>query len=196
VASVEHVCGTCHVFQEQLFDQSPHKEPWAGLGLGTCITCHGNHRIERTRDALVDTGEQSLCVTCHVEGDAGWQVAGQMHAELTRLEAAVLATGQLLDRAERAGMDVGEGRLTLTNAQEKLIKARVDVHAVDAARVGATVQSGLELVAQGQRAGDEALAELAFRRRGLGLSLVAIAFVVISLWLLIRHLERGQTQAG
>ncbi len=34
--------------------------------------------------------------------------------------------------------------------------------------------------------------ELAFRRQGLGLSLLAIAFVVFSLWRLIRYLERGK----
>ncbi|HSC77664.1 MAG TPA: hypothetical protein VLB32_03795, partial [Candidatus Acidoferrales bacterium] len=104
----------------------------------------------------------------------------------TSLQGAV----QLMDRAERAGMEVGEGRLTLSNAQEKLIKARVDVHAFNAERVEAATKGGLELTAQAHKFGEEAMAELAFRRKGLALSLLIIAWVVLSLVLLIRYLER------
>jgi len=100
----------------------------------------------------------------------------------------------LLDQ-ERAGVDVSEGRLTEAGAREKLIKARVDVHAFNAQRVEETVGEGMKITAEVQAAGNEALAELAFRRKGLGLSLLAIGFVVLSLWLLIRHLERPQNQA-
>lgn len=190
VASVERVCGTCHIFQEQLFDQSPHKQPWEVLGMPACSTCHGNHRIEATGDFLVGTGDQSFCVTCHVEGDGGWTTAAQMHARLTQLDSALAEASGLLGRAERAGMEVSEGRLTEANAREKLIKARVDVHAFNAQRVEETVSEGFQVAAEAQAAGQQALAELAFRRKGLGLSLLAIAFVVLSLWLLIRYIER------
>jgi predicted CXXCH cytochrome family protein len=190
VASVERVCGTCHVFQEQLFDQSPHKPAWEPLGLPSCSTCHSNHRIEATGDFLVGTGDRAVCVTCHAEGDTGWAAGKQMNARLTELDAALTQAAGLLGRAERAGMDVSEARLTEAGAREKLIKARVDVHAFNAARVEETVGEGMKITAEVQAAGNEALAELAFRRKGLGLSLLAIAFVVFSLWLLIRHLER------
>jgi hypothetical protein len=190
VASVERVCGTCHVFQEQLFDQSPHKQPWERLGFAACSTCHGNHRIERTRDALVGTSPDAVCTMCHSEGDPGWIVAGRINTQLARLDSSLGQTGAVLDRAERAGMDVSEARLTLNNAHEKLIKARVDVHAFDADQVEATAKSGQELSQQAHQAGLDALAELAFRRKGLALSLIIIAWVVLSLWLLLRHLER------
>lgn len=190
VASVERVCGTCHVFQEQLFDQSPHKKPWQAMGLASCLTCHGNHRIERTSDALVGTEEKAYCVTCHVAGDPGWATAAKIHTSLTGLDSALQQATSLLDKAERAGMEVGAARLLQSNAQEKLIKARVDVHAFNADRVEETVKSGLEIAAKARQAGEAALAELAFRRKGLGLSLLAIAFVVMSLWLLIRYIER------
>ncbi|HXE74755.1 MAG TPA: cytochrome c3 family protein [Candidatus Xenobia bacterium] len=190
VASVERVCGTCHVFQEQLFNESPHKQPWEKVGFAACSTCHGNHRIEHTRDALVGTTPEAVCTRCHSEGDAGWTTAEKISAQLNELETSLQGAVQLMDRVERAGMEVGEARLALANAQEKLIKARVDVHAFNAARVEATVSSGLEFTAQARKMGKEALAELAFRRRGLALSLIIIAWVVLSLWLLIRHLER------
>jgi cytochrome b6 len=195
VASVERVCGTCHVFQEQLFDQSPHKSAWEELGLATCITCHSNHRIEPTSDALTGVGEEALCVTCHLEDDPGWETAEHIHGALTQLDAALQDAAAILDRAERAGMEVGEARVIQANAQEQLIKARVEVHAFSAARVEETTENGLEFSRQAHQAGQEALAELAFRRKGLALSLVIIVLVVLSLWLVIRRLERRKPPA-
>ena len=195
VASVERVCGTCHAFQEQLFDQSPHKT-WKDTGLAACLTCHGNHRIEATSDDLVGTGEKSFCVTCHLEGDPAWTSAKRTRTALTELATVLAAAGRVLDRAERAGMEVGEARLTQSKAQETLIKARVEVHAFDAGGVEQTVKGGLALAGQARQGGESTLAELAFRRKGLALSLIAIAFVVLSLWLLIRHLERQPDVAG
>lgn len=189
VASVERVCGTCHVFQEQLFNQSPHKAPWESLGFPTCLTCHSNHRIEPTGDQLAGTGEQSFCSTCHSEGEPGWAAADRIHASLTGLDAALHRADEIVDRAERAGMEVSEARLTQANAQEQLIKGRVEVHTVTLARVEETVTVGNKLAAQAYKAGEEAMAELTFRRKGLALSLVVIALVVLGLWLLIRELE-------
>jgi len=189
VASIERVCGTCHVFQEQLFDQSPHKAPWDALGFPSCLTCHGNHRIEPTGDHLIGTGEKSFCVTCHSEGEPGWVAAGKIHTALTGLDAALHRSGEILDRAERAGMEVADAEVVQAGAQEQLIKARVEIHTVTAARIEETVSAGNKLAAQAYQAGEAALAELAFRRKGLALSLIIIALVVLGLWLLIRELE-------
>jgi hypothetical protein len=80
--------------------------------------------------------------------------------------------------------------VTLSTAHEKLIKARVDLHTMSSARVEETTKAGEKLAQQVNQDGVQALAEYAFRRKGLALSLIAIAFVVICLWLLIRNLER------
>ena len=86
----------------------------------------------------------------------------------------------------------------LSTAREKLIKARVDLHTMDGARVEETTKAGEKLAKQANQDGVQALAEYAFRRKGLALSLLAIAFVVVCLWLLIRNLERpaAKEEAG
>ncbi|HEV8383341.1 MAG TPA: hypothetical protein VGQ11_00615, partial [Candidatus Acidoferrales bacterium] len=106
--------------------------------------------------------------------------------------------GAVLDSAERKGMEISEARVTLSTAREKLIKARVDLHTMDAARVDETVKAGDKLAKQASQDGAQALAEYAFRRKGLAASLIVIVFVVLCLWLLIRNLERPATkeQAG
>jgi hypothetical protein len=196
VGSVARVCGTCHVFQEQLFDQSPHKAPWQAAKIAACLTCHGNHRVEHTRDAYLGSGPESLCLKCHSEGDAGSKTAQRLYASLTGLDSSLQDAGAVLDRAERAGMEVSEARLTLSNGREKLIKARVDVHTLTPKRVEETTEAGQKLAKETKQAGQQALAEYAFRRKGLALSLLAIAFVVCMLWLLIRAIERRPSASG
>jgi hypothetical protein len=190
VSSVERVCGTCHVFQEQLFDQSPHKAAWASAKIPSCLTCHGNHAIKHTSDAMIGTGKDSFCMTCHTAEDNGGKVAGHISAVLGGLDKSLAEAGAMLDSAEQKGMEVGEARVTLSTAHEKLIKARVDLHTMNSARVEETTKAGEKLAQQVNKDGVQALAEYAFRRKGLALSLFAIAFVVICLWLLIRNLER------
>jgi hypothetical protein len=190
VASVERVCGTCHVFQERLFNESPHATAWESMGLATCITCHGNHRIEHPTDARIGTGDEAFCVNCHVEGDPGWQGAAQMHTDLVKLDSAIKQAGAILDQAERAGMEVGEARVTEGNAHEQLIKARVEIHAFNPARIDAITSEGMKVAEEAHQEGVGALAELAYRRKGLAASLIVIALVVLSLWMLIRTLER------
>ena len=191
VESVERVCGTCHVFQEQLFDQSPHKEGFEMMGFSSCQTCHSNHAILPTHDGLIGTGEDAFCVNCHFEGEDnnGWEGAERIHTALTGLDAKIAEATALLDRAERAGMGVSEARLTQAQAHEKLVKARVDVHSFNPAKIEETVAGGLELAEEVFAAGVEAMQENAFRRKGLAASLFVIAFVVLSLVLLIRRIE-------
>jgi nitrate/TMAO reductase-like tetraheme cytochrome c subunit len=196
VSSVERVCGTCHVFQEQLFDQSPHKAAWAKARIPSCLTCHGNHAIKRTSDAMIGTGKESICVTCHRESDAGWKVAGQIQASLQGLDASLGDAATLLDSAERKGMEVSEARVTLSAGKEKLIKARVDLHTMNETRVEENTKAGLKLAKQAAQDGQDALAEYTFRRKGLALSLLVIAFVVVCLWRLIHNIERGAWPAA
>jgi hypothetical protein len=193
VASVENVCGTCHLFQQQLFDQSPHKAPWQKQNLAACLTCHGNHEIRRTGDAMLGAGPDSACVKCHAEGDGGWKSAAASHSALTALDSRLNDARGILDRAEQVGMDVSDGRIALGSAREQLIKARVDVHAMSAERVLAATSAGDKQAGQARAAGQQALSEHAFRRKGLALSLVVIALVVIFLWLYVKEIERGQS---
>jgi predicted CXXCH cytochrome family protein len=190
VASVARVCGTCHTFQEQLFDQSPHRAPFQEKKIAACLTCHSNHRVLHPGDITLAMGAGSLCLKCHASNDQAGESGKRIYADLSGLDASLAQAAAVLDRAERAGMEVSEARLTLSSGNEKLIKARVDVHTMLPGPVERDTSEGHKLALQAEQAGHQALADYAFRRKGLGLSLVAISFVVVSLWLLIRSLER------
>ena len=79
VATVQNVCSTCHVFQAQLFEGSPHKAAFAAASLPGCVTCHSNHRVIHPSDDMLGTGPASVCTNCHTSGDAGYQAAAQFH---------------------------------------------------------------------------------------------------------------------
>jgi hypothetical protein len=189
VASVANVCSTCHVFQSQLFDSSPHKDAFAAAGLPGCVTCHSNHGIVHPTDAFIGTGDKSVCTQCHTEGDAGFATAAKIHQQLTQLATAIAGAEQILGNAERSGMEVSQAKLDLTQAKDALIKARVTIHSFNVDRVASDIKPGLETAAKDYDAGQKALAERNYRRIGLGISLLAIALVLIGLRLYIKQIE-------
>ncbi len=196
VASVEFVCANCHVFQSQLFDVSPHKQAFAALDLPSCVTCHSNHRIGQPSDAMLGAGPQSVCTNCHAEGDAGFQAAKSIQERLLGLETAIHRAEEILGRAERSGMEVSEPLLELTQARDALTKARVTIHAFDVQRVEGDINPGLKTATAGVQAGEKALAELGFRRRGLGTSVVLVLIVLAGLYFYIREIERPGASPG
>ena len=191
VGNVANVCSTCHVFQAQLFDASPHKAAFASAGLPGCVTCHSNHGIAQPSDAMLGTSVQSVCTNCHTQGDAGYKAAGDMHQQIGALEASITRSDRILGSAESSGMEVSQPRLELDQARDALTKARVSVHTFAATPVHADVDSGLKITAKTYGEGQAALRERDYRRTGLGMSLVAIVFVVVALRLYIKEIEKN-----
>jgi hypothetical protein len=190
VSTVQNVCSTCHAFQAQLYESSPHKPAFEAASLPGCVTCHSNHRIAHPTDAMLGTGPQSVCTNCHTEGDAGYQAATQMAQQLDRLDTSVQGASEILDRAESAGMEVSDAQLEQDQARDSLTKSRVALHTANPARVQQDVDAGLQIAAKTRQAGASALKERDYRRKGLAWSLLAIVAVVIGLRLYVRQIER------
>ena len=195
VASVANVCSTCHVFQAQLFEKSPHKAAFATAGFPGCVTCHSNHEIKHPTDEMIGTGGKAVCIECHAQGDPGYKIAGEMKAKLTELDGALSRSTSILDTAERAGMEVGQAKLQANQARDALVKSRVTIHAFDAAQLDQDVMPGLKVAKDTYAAGQQALAERRFRRVGLAVSLIAIAMVLLGLRLYIRQIESSQSSS-
>jgi hypothetical protein len=194
VTSVVNVCSTCHVFQAQLFDKSPHAAAFKSMDLPGCVVCHSNHRIVHPTDAFVGTGKGAVCITCHSEGDPGYAAAAKIHQGLTELTAAIARSDAILGRAESSGMEVGPAKLEQSDARDDLMKARVAVHNFQAAPVEKQIQAGLLVTRKTYQAGLAALAERDYRRKGLAISLLVILLVVVALGLLIKKMERDKRQ--
>ncbi len=189
VNSVANVCGTCHVFFAQLFEKSPHEAAFAKMGLPGCVQCHSNHEIVPPSDNSVGVGPNSVCVTCHSAGEPGYRSAQAIALDISRLNLSITRAEAILDDAEGKGMEVSSAKLELASAHEALIKARVDVHTFRDSEVRKATDSGLVIAERAKQAGAAALAELNFRRKGLGISLITILVAIIGLYLKIRQIE-------
>lgn len=189
VSSVANVCGTCHAFNQQLFEKSPHQAAFAAMGLPGCVQCHSNHEIVKPTDDWVGVGEHAVCIQCHSKGDKGYAAAKQMADDIAKVKAVYQRADQILNTAERSGMEVSSARVELTSAHGDLIKARVNVHTFNPADVEKLTDSGLKISQKAYEAGVAALKERDFRRKGLGVALVFIILAISGLYLKIRQME-------
>ena len=190
VSSVQNVCSTCHVFQDQMYEKSSHRAAFQAAGLPGCVVCHSNHGISHPTDAKVGTGPEATCMQCHSPGDACDQARAKILSDLTRLDDAIKSANQVISVAESSGMEVSEARLGQDQARDSLTKARVTIHSFQTDLVEQDIQSGLKIAAKDLQAGKDALRERDYRRMGLGVSVFAILIVLLGLRLYIRQIER------
>ncbi len=190
VDSVFNVCGSCHGREATLFREVEEKR---GIDLSACIQCmicHGNHAVERPTDDMLGVGPNSTCTPCHAEGEPVYDDIAEMSEGLEGLKVRLETAHELLDRAERAGMEVGPDRFALQKAQDQLVEARVLAHGFDKDRFLKVTDEGTAVAEAGVAAGRQAFADLRFRRTGLALSLVVILAVIVALVLKVREIER------
>lgn len=196
IASVANVCGQCHARQSALFASSPHKGAFDTLQLGECIECHNNHDIAQPSDEMIGVGEKSLCIKCHIDGDSGYIAAQTIRARIAELAESVGSATDVLNQAERAGMEVSRPKFEMNEAHDALTHARVVIHTFSTDEVDQVIKPGLEIAAKGHRAGEAALNEWSYRRKGLAASLFFILFLAALVYLKVRQIESKQRAAG
>ncbi|HET6671563.1 MAG TPA: cytochrome c3 family protein [Pyrinomonadaceae bacterium] len=193
IASVANVCGQCHARQAELFQASAHKVAFDNLGFGECIKCHNNHEIAAPTDEFLGTGDKSVCISCHKQGDKGFVVAGEMRGRIDGLLVQIDKSQGILDRAERAGMEVSRPKFELRDAIDGVTHARVLIHTSSTLEVDKVIGPASSVAEKTYKAGEDALAELNFRRKGLVVSLFFILFLAAVVYLKLRQIESRQT---
>jgi predicted CXXCH cytochrome family protein len=193
---VGNVCGQCHVVPAELFAKSPHAGAFAQMGVPGCATCHNNHEIKPTGDAMVGLDDRAVCATCHQAGDEGGKAAAGIRGALDTLQAQLAGADAILRRAEQAGMEVSQARFDLNGGHDALVKARAGVHAANLDTVVKEVDGGRSIAAKAHARGVRALEELRYRRTGLGVSLAIVLVVIAGLVVKIRQVDRQQSSAA
>ena len=188
VGSLDRVCESCHTRESALMKETE-KKRGIDLSAKTCISCHENHAIHSPRDAMLGVGPDSTCVACHTPDDPQYRPVEEMGQATQTLKARLDEAHELLERAERAGMEVSPDRFALSQAQDKLVEVRTLIHAFDKERLLSTAKEGLSAAEAGFAAGQRAFAELRSRRMGLAASLVMIVGVIAGLIAKIKDLD-------
>jgi hypothetical protein len=195
LTSVSNACGGCHANNLDYFNQSPHNDAFAMMDLGKCETCHGHHDVARPVREDFGTGPKSKCMDCHSEGDSGYLAAHMMAAGFDSLKTTLDIARNLMEQAERKGVDVSLGKFDLHSANDALIKARTAVHFFDTAKYNEVIVAGLADAQKVIEQGEDALHDLTLRRVGLAFTIPLILLVALLLYLRVRMMERDRPYA-
>jgi hypothetical protein len=195
-SSVGRACARCHDAEAQLFEQSPHSQPFRKRGIATCVACHGNHDVAKASDILVGTGPDATCMKCHANDPKPRQVASDI-SELLRgaRERAAVARAEV-DRAAAAGLRIPGAAYALDQVTTSETKLRGVVHTLDIARlqalaaeVDASAGGTLTLVSNAERTRRA-------ERRGYYVALGLGAVLLITLALKAIQLDRRSRQSS
>ncbi|MGB7947555.1 MAG: cytochrome c3 family protein, partial [Candidatus Binatia bacterium] len=145
ISWVGNVCGQCHPANAELFNKSRHGQLFVQMGIPGCATCHSNHEILETNDAMLGVGDNATCGNCHMAQDTGGKTAVAMRETIEKLRTDYETAHAILAKAENAGMEVSQPLFELNGAKTALVKARAAIHSFNLDSVGAEVKPGLEI---------------------------------------------------
>lgn len=189
--AVGNVCAQCHSLTRDLFAKSPHKSAHDKLGIPECEICHGNHKIMRTSDEMLGTGEEALCIKCHTADSRGYIVATSMKGAIEALKTDIKESEDILTNAEKLGMEVSDAKFDLDEAKNSLTKSHTYIHSFSKERVEEIAKEGIDLAKKAKDKGEKAVDEFNFRRKGFAVAIVIILFLAVALYLKIRRMEKG-----
>ena len=190
LSDVAGACGECHPSNRDLFEKSPHQEPFQKARLPQCAACHGNHRVLSPTDEFLGVGERAVCIHCHKPGSKGYEISASFKALLDSLKAATEEARRLVKKAEVAGVKVGLTKFDLRTCEDAIVRSRSELHSFDLADFRALIQDGMAKAERVKKASLLSLEDLEIRRKGLIFLAVLILFLCIGLWLKIRKLEK------
>ncbi len=190
VSAIAFVCHQCHPSASELFSQSPHKEAFGEMGISECEACHENHRILPPRDEMLGTGEESVCLNCHEQGSKGFEVSSLYRNRIESFKNKIKKMEEILETAERKGVEVSESKFDLREAQNLLVMVRNLTHSLNVDDFEKKINEGEEILSSVQEKGEKALNEAKFRKRGLIIATIFIFLLATAIFLKIKKIEK------
>jgi len=193
VESITKVCGTCHALNEQMFQESPHKDAFQKKNIHDCAACHSNHGISKTSDEMIGNGEKSFCIKCHANQDKGIQVAITMKSYIDSLLKEVNLASYLINKAEQKGMDVSDAKFDSNDIKKVLITTRNVIHYSNLEKFTGSINEGFNITNKAKITGEESIKDYYVRRIGLGVSTILITIICVALYFKLRKIEKKRT---
>ena len=190
MASISHVCGTCHVNNMQYFAQSIMAREFEEADIHACEECHGNHLIQKPTDQMLGTSESSVCIKCHQDGDVGYEVAENLFVEINNAVSLYDSAETALQEVQRIGMDDVEILFLMQKARQDIIQARTLVHTFDLNVVQEITTESAKKTSEAVILATKEIEDYGFRRRGFGVATLFITLLTVALFFKIRSLEK------
>ncbi len=195
VSSLSHVCGSCHVQNEEYFSQTKMAGEFAADEMHACLECHGTHAIDKPTDEMVGVGENAICMDCHDVEEEGYLAADSIHTMLGQVTAAYDSAFAKLEEVKIIGMDDVEIGFLLQDAHQDLIHSRTLIHTFDPQQVKEKTDVALKNSRDAIKLGIKELSDYDDRRMGLGIATLFITVLAIALFFKIRDIEEEQEKS-
>ena len=189
ITSILNVCGTCHVMNQQLFNESPHQD-WEEMGFRMCVECHNNHAIPHPTEDMLSQSD-GVCLNCHAEGEPAYDTMMAMHKAIAGLKTGIEQEKEQTEAAAEKGMFMDDAFLTLQDAHNAYIQSRTAVHKFSEAHVEDVVKGGMTSLETVSKMARTALQEVKDRRSGLYVFLVMLLIIVVLIGFKVRSMEHG-----
>ncbi|MBM3328102.1 MAG: hypothetical protein FJY67_01335 [Calditrichaeota bacterium] len=205
VEQVGQVCTQCHALNGEFFRTSPHKDGFDALGLMECAFCHQAspdlndpkariHTIVSPKHSMIGTKEPSLCAKCH-SGDPGAEMAAVVSKDLDSLEARLHHARELLERAERRGLEVSDAQWKLkSEVLQARMELRTSIHSFNLKQYVPFYERADTALNSVVIAGIAAADETRHRITYYIVMTVIIALLVAGLGLKMRDIERSRKE--
>ena len=192
ISSIAFVCRQCHPSAGELFSQSPHKTAFDEMGISECEACHGNHNIITSSDDMLGMNDDAVCIECHEAGTKVSEVVDSIKERLEEYKTQMHLSEQLLEKADRQGVEISESKYLLLEANTVLIQIRNLVHGFSLEKIDQKFGEGIKILDEVKIAGQDALKEAQFRKTGLIIATLFIFLFATALYLKIRNLNRKE----
>jgi predicted CXXCH cytochrome family protein len=196
VASVAQICRTCHAGNATLFAGSKHKEAFDRNGWPECTQCHGKHAISETDDAMLGSGESSMCADCHAKyAQDNPNCAGTVayfRDSIVELRHALETFEVRIEELAEKGLDVEPLGDQWTRLGDSVQQSRSYIHSFDRSDFRQAADPGREAISAMTRLVEEAEIEYRERRTGLLVSVFMIGLLALLIYLKLRRMEKGQ----
>lgn len=186
VASVSHVCGTCHISNMEYFNATRMSKAFEEQDFHGCEQCHGNHGVQKPSDEMIGVGKESKCIDCHTDGDEGFAVSKKIYLSLTQLKNKYDVANAKYLEVKQKGMNDVEIGFQLQDAKQALIQSRTLIHTFDSTKVGAKTKEGVVIANKASFLAQKEIDEYYTRRNGFAVATLAFLVFVIALYFKIK----------
>jgi hypothetical protein len=185
---VANVCGSCHSATQDYYLTSAHAS--GSENAPKCITCHGRYDVSKPSEELFLGADPRHCGSCHSLDSGSGEVAFALYNTLDAAAKAYEEAEAAIQAVREVSMLVSplEGRLREANTA--LITARAGQHSLDFEAVNERTNKAQEIAAEVQVGAEAAIAESVFRRQAMIIAVVAMATIIVALYLLKLELDR------
>ncbi len=189
IAHISDICGTCHVNNMNLFQNSHIAEIFSKRQLGQCAGCHNYHDIAKPTDEFISWSDKSICRRCHKDNENAKELATGLYNIINNLKMQNSVAIDKVENAEQRGMEVSDLQYELEDVHQTLIQTRTAIHSFNTEYVQKVADKGFKAAEAAITGADNAITELLFRRKGLFVASLIISFLVIVVYLQIRSYE-------